>query len=243
MSRNLRRSVILTLILLCAALPALNAFGIQLLYYYKISGNIDFENLSVFFENLIHFLNAAALFSGYAVAVYSVFSNGIRKSLSSLSILCASYLIQYAGGIFITAMTTVSSLQTYEYLLLYSLFNFLTDLLLLVIVCAITIAVKKVVRGKDSPDYASSGVFSLKQPLKLTFLICSLMYSAINMAKTISETVSLLKLYGAPRDISEFFVLSSPFLADIIYFFVFYFVMLALGQIFSKAERKDRVSD
>jgi len=238
-SKTDKRRFASVILIICLALNLINCFGIQLFYYYEVSGNVSYVSFQALIENVIRFLDIAVLFTGYAVICRTVMEFGMCRSLKYYFAVAATMMIPYISNIVITKLTTAESSINYGLLVIYSLLNYALDIIMLAIVGLIALLVRSAALKKGiDPIVDPVGIFSIKNPLLVLSFTVSAVYTAVVTVQTVINTVDLVATYGAPINFGEVLTLATPYLENVVFFIVRYCIMIALMYCFRRAERK-----
>ena len=245
--KRTKRTLLLSMLILCLLLPLLNHFGLQLLYAREIDGNIAYRSAAPVIENLIEFFNVVTVFSSYAVIVYPVMHGSIHetKPLLILGAVCTLLMQFFPLGVAYFALTENLFALNVGYLLLNAVLNAVIFLLLFFAVFAIALVVRirwpMNEKNNGIPVGAPIGgkVFSLKHPSLRTLLFTALLYFAVALAQAIPSTVADFSEYGLPMNMNELVYILDPYVTSILYFFIGYFVTVGLFAFFDRPAEKD----
>ncbi len=185
--------------------------------------------LTFYIGNLTFGITAAALTSALLATVYLIWTKGCRE-ISAL--IFATMLLPYLAGTLIFCSTTVVSVDSLIFHLMYGFLNLGTDFLVIIVIARLANLIRsRAISGGAGSANISIGkkILPRGNPLLKTILFADIIYTGIGLFGAVTETHSILSEYGAPINSSEWITLVSPYIKLVLYFVVGYAVMLFIA--------------
>lgn len=220
-------------------LPILVHFVLKYICTY-ISGDIQYENVSVVLDHVYRILARIVNYTGFGVVTWSIYKNGIKKSMVYIFFSALGIMIPYLSDFLIEALTGSIS-QTYK-IYLFSFLMYPFDFLTLVLIVFMLPAIGRFTYSGKRGKYRKNKSVSMnnigknemrfaysEKELNWAYLFITILMLALSLVNELYYTITFLwqlkNEYFRPIDPSEIISLVTAYFECLFFALIGYTVM------------------